>query len=187
VPKPSQVLRFVAVALLFLAVAVGTAAIGVPYFRGKRQVAQESTAPTLRITNQQAAPKAEAVIRGRDQKIEARTIPKEQFDRLAAALRASPVKGPVTVAWVIGSAEALAFGYQLKYTLEAGGWTVPDTTIMADVSGFGTAIVVRRAAVAPPHAAHLQQALQSAGLEVDALERPWVLDGAVQLLVFKQR
>jgi hypothetical protein len=180
-------LRFVAVVLLLLAAAVGTATIGVPYLPGKRQVVQPSTTPALRIANQQPAAKAEPVIQGRDQKIEPRTIPKEQFDRVVAALRASPVKGPVSVAWVIGSAEALAFGYQLKYTLEAGGWTVPDTTIMADVSGYGTAVVVRRAASAPRHAAQLQQALQSAGLEVDTLERPWVADGGVQLLIFKQR
>lgn len=185
--KPNHVRRFVAVALLFLAVAVGTATIGVPYFLAKREVVRQSTAPAPRNASPQPAAKVAAVIQGRDQKIEPRKISKEQFDRVVAALRASTVKGPVTVAWVIGSAEALAFGYQLKHTLEAAEWPVPDTTIMADVSGFGTAIVVRRAAAAPPHAAALQHALQSAGLEVDALERPWVVDGAVQLLIFKQR
>lgn len=142
-----------------------------------------SEANTRTFEQQERAAKAEARVLELEQKNEPRRIPSEQFDRLVAALGASPVKGPVTLAWVIGSPEAVAYGNRFKQALEAAGWTVPGTTIMADVTGVGMAIVVRSVATAPPHATTLQQVLKSVGLVVDGVEREWVAEGTVQLLI----
>ena len=117
-------------------------------------------------------------------RIEPRRISAEQRLRLIGILTPGP-KGKVSIDCVLGDGEGQTFANDVDEVLKASGWETDGVNQVVYSGGnpVGFGIIVRSAIIAPPYAAHLQQAFFSIGLPMGGIENPKLADGKVQILV----
>jgi hypothetical protein len=147
------------------------------------KVAQQRVEVELAQQQERAAIAERSLLELR-QKVTPRAVSAEQRKHLISALRQAP-KGSVQVLCVLGDGEGFAFAAQIDGVLKESGWPVSDLLqgAFGPRNPVGIFMRVKSASTAPPHAAALQHAFESAGIPLPAGEDPTLAEGLTQIVV----